>query len=259
MHRCYLPDEDYTTGGTLRIVGEEAHHALRVMRLRPGDACEVFDGCGHAALGRVQPGGRGELVLKVEQMLPDLPRMAEITLAVAIPKGALMELIVQKAVEMGVQRIVPLVTERTIVRLSSAEAEGKVKKWRRTALEACKQCGANKLPLIEQPQPYSEFLRHAEGLPPLRLHCALVPHARTLRGVLESARAAGLCQAVVLVGPEGDFTPTEYEAAEGKGFSPVSLGPIVLRVESAVFFAVSAVRYALDPSATVENGLPGDH
>ena len=259
MHRCYLPDESYEPGKILTIRGEEAHHALRVMRLQIGDACEVFDGAGHAAQGKVRGAMGGELEIEVERVLPPLPRTAGIVLAVAIPKGALMDLIVQKAVEMGVRRIIPLITSRTIVRLSPAEAENKRKKWSRTALEACKQCGVNDIPSVDSPLPWIDFLRGAEELPPLRLHCAIIPQAWSLREALETGRAAGQSEAVVLVGPEGDFTPEENAAAAEAGFFPVSLGPIILRVESAVFFAVSAVRYALDPHLSAEHGLPGNH
>ena len=259
MHRCYLPDESYAPGKVLRIGGGEAHHALRVMRMQVGDDCEVFDGVGHAAQGKVRERTGGELVFEVERVLPPAPRTASVVLAVAVPKGALMELIVQKAVEMGVSRIIPLITSRTVVRLSSDEARNKQKKWSRTALEACKQCGVNCIPTVEIPDSFSDFLRDAEKLQLLRLHCALVPGARSLREVLEAGRAAGQTGAVVLVGPEGDFTPGENAAAAAAGFSPVSLGPIVLRVESAVFFAVAAVRYALDPYMTAEHGLFGAH
>lgn len=244
MHRCYLPDADWNSG-TLLVEGEEAHHALRVMRLRPGDVCEVFDGRGQAARATVTGGQGSTMGLRVEGLLPPMPAVAGITLALAIPKGANMDLIVQKAVEMGVSRIVPLVTERTIVRLQGKEAAAKALKWRRTALEACKQCGVNTLPQVEEPQSFTSFLQRVD-LPELRVACAIVPHARPLRTLLEGARAAGHREVVLLIGPEGDFSPAEYAAAEAAEFLPASLGPIILRVETAVFMAAAAARYALD-------------
>ena len=156
-----------------------------------------------------------------------------------------MDLIVQKAVEMGVQRIIPLITERTIVRIDAKEAAAKTAKWSRTVLEACKQCGVNTLPVVEQPQSYSSFLQRSD-LPALKLQCAIVPHARPMRELLEAARAAGQGECVLLIGPEGDFSPAEYAAGEAAGYQPTSLGPIILRVETAVFLAVAAARYALD-------------
>lgn len=244
MHRCYLPGADWTSSA-LVVEGEEAHHAKRVVRLKPGDKCEVFDGAGQAALAVVQDIQGSSMTLQIEGLLPPLPPTAAITLALAIPKGANMDLIVQKAVELGVSRIVPLMTERTIVRLSGKEAENKTAKWHRTALEACKQCGVSKVPQVEVPQDFSSFLQRAD-MPDLRLICAIVPHAKPLRTVLEKARENGRRHVVLLIGPEGDFSPTEYAAAEQGAYLPVSLGSIILRVETAVFMALSAARYALD-------------
>lgn len=247
MHRCYLPRADFSADAQpLTVQGDEAHHALRVMRLRVGDVCEVFDGCGHAARARIEQAAGGRMQLCVQELLPPLKPVAGITLGIAIPKGALMELIVQKAVEMGVRRIVPLLTERTIVRLNEKEAQAKAEKWRRTALEACKQCGVSLLPVVETPQSYAAWLAR-QDVPELRLQCAILPHAQPLRVALEAGRAAGSREVALLIGPEGDFSPAEYAAGEAAGYAPVSLGDIILRVETAVFFSVAAARYALDP------------
>lgn len=246
MHRCYAPGAALQAGASLDIEGEEAKHALKVMRLRVGDECEVFNGCGQAATGRIAAtSGSSFMTLAELRPLPPMPPVAGITLALAVPKGGNMELIVQKAVEMGVQRIIPLISERTIVRLDAREAAAKTAKWSRTVLEACKQCGVNLLPVVEMPQPYAAFLQRAD-LPALKIQCAIVPHARPLRELLEAARTAGAQDCVLLVGPEGDFSPAEYAAGEAAGFAPASLGPIILRVETAVFLAVAAARYALD-------------
>lgn len=244
MHRCYLPFADFSAG-LLLVEGDEAHHATRVVRLREGDRCEVFDGDGHAALATVLTARSSHLQLQVEAQLPSMPPVADITLALAIPKGGNMELIVQKAVEMGVSRIIPLISDRTIVRPDARDAAAKTLKWQRTVLEACKQCGVNTLPTVEEPQPYARFLERTD-LPGLKVQCAITENARPLRDILEAARAEGVSSATVLIGPEGDFTPAEYAAAEAAGYAPASLGPIILRVETAVFMATAALRYALD-------------
>lgn len=215
------------------------------MRLRAGDECEVFDGAGQAARVQVLSGHGSNMTVQVQELLPAMPPVAGITLALAVPKGNNMDLIVQKAVELGVSRIVPLITERTIVRLSGKDTVAKADKWRRTVLEACKQCGVNTLPVVEEPQSYKLFLQRAD-LPALKVQCAIVPHARPLREVLEEGRAAAQRDCVLLIGPEGDFSPAEYAAAEQVGYIPTGLGPIILRVETAVFMAVAAARYALD-------------
>ncbi len=244
MHRCCLPGADWSADSLL-LEGEEAHHALRVMRLRPGDVCELFDGEGQAARVRVAAVSGASMRVEVEELLAPLPPVAEIVLALAVPKGAHMDLVVQKAVELGVSRVVPLLTQRTIVRLDAREAQAKQLKWQRTALEACKQCGVNRVPQVEPPQPYDRFLQRGD-VPGLRLQCAILPQARPLRELLEAARADGASACTLLIGPEGDFSPAEYEAGAAAGYAPVSLGPIILRVETAVFMAVAAARYALD-------------
>lgn len=99
--------------------------------------------------------------------------------------------------------------------------------------------------MVEQPQSYTDFLKRAD-LPELKLVCAILPESAPMRTVLEEARAAGQQNALLLIGPEGDFSPAEYAAAMQCGFAPISLGPIILRVETAVFMALSSVRYALD-------------
>ncbi len=245
MHRCYLPGMN-PADSHFCVEGEEARHALKVMRLRVGDCCELFDGAGNALSARISAvAGSSSMQLEAVEPLPPLPPVAGITLALAIPKGTNMDLIVQKAVEMGVSRIVPLISERTIVRLDAGQGEAKAAKWQRTVLEACKQCGVNKLPVVEAPQSYAHFLQRGD-LPELKLQCAIVPDARPMRDALEAGRAAGAGQVALLIGPEGDFSPAEYEAGRAAGFAPVSLGPIILRVETAVFMAVAAARYALD-------------
>ena len=245
MHRCYTPGADFATS-SLPVEGEEARHALRVMRLRPGDELEVFDGEGHSAVAQlVQAEGNSAMQLKVLRLLPELPPVAQITLAIAIPKGANMDLIAQKAVELGACRIIPLVTERTIARPGAGEATAKAAKWQRTVLEACKQSGVNRIPMVEPPQPFPHFLQRTD-LPALKLQCAITPTARPMRETLEAARAGGHRAAVILIGPEGDFSPAEYTASAVAGYAPISLGPIILRVETAAFMALSAARYALD-------------
>lgn len=125
------------------------------------------------------------------------------------------------------------------------EAEAKRQKWQRIALEACKQCGQNTLPKVALPVPFAEWLRG--GIPEgLNIIASLAPGVRPVREVLEAARSRSVRHASLLVGPEGDFTDRETAMALEAGFVPVTLGPIVLRVETAAFFGLAAMRYALD-------------
>ncbi len=248
MHRCYLPPAHWSDSGA-RVEGEEAAHALKVMRLKPGDICELFDGEGRAAQARVtHVAGKHAMELEwvslsteqaqaYEARVAALAALPPLTLALAIPKGGNMELIVQKAVELGASRICPLMTERTIVRLKAKEAEAKREKWQRVALEACKQCGVNRVPQVEAVGRLEDFLQQVEATM-LRLCCSLEADARPM-GTLRAEAGAETQGSALLIGPEGDFSPSEYAQIREAGFLPASLGPIVLRVETAVFKALS--------------------
>ena len=239
MPRFHLPPEHWHTA---TLTGDEAKHLAQVLRIRAGERVTVFDGCGRRAEAEVLKVARDQISLKLgEPITPQPPRPA-ITLAQAIPKGKNMDLIVQKAVELGVAAIQPLVTKNTIVH----PGEGKSDKWRRTALEACKQCGQDTLPAIDDPLPFDHWLASGGAGAPsvansLNLIASLAPGARPLRETLRSHPTTAA--ATLLIGPEGDFTPDETSAALAAGFLPVSLGSIVLRVETATLFCLSALRY----------------
>ena len=166
--------------------------------------------------------------------------MPAITLAQAIPKGKNMDLIVQKSVELGIAVIQPLVTRFTVVQ----PGEGKAEKWRRNALEACKQCGQDTLPEIAEPLAFDRWIAGQAKAPGLKLIASLSTGATSLRKILRDHPAT--THATLLVGPEGDFSPAETSAAIDAGFLPISLGSIVLRVETATLFALSALRYEFD-------------
>ncbi|HVJ44820.1 MAG TPA: RsmE family RNA methyltransferase, partial [Luteolibacter sp.] len=219
------------------LSGDEARHLSQVLRIRPGETINVFDGAGKRASAMVLSVSRDHVPLEIgETSSPDKsgPR---IVLAQAIPKGKNMDLIVQKGVELGVSGIVPLVTKNTVVQ----PGEGKSDKWRRNALEACKQCGQDTLPEITEPLSFNAWLEREAALPGLKLlaslHPGAVPFRQTLRENPQPERV------VIAVGPEGDLTREEADAAVAKGFIPVTLGDIILRVETASLFCVSAVRY----------------
>lgn len=245
MPRFYLPKNRWNTS-IWELDGDEAKHAAKVLRLKEGDACTVFDGEGRASRAIIAaPPSSSSVLLKPDGECSAVPGIASLTLCQSIPKGSNMDLIIQKSVELGVGRIIPLITEHTIVRLTPKDAETKQAKWQRTALEACKQCGQNTLPSVEPPRSFREWLNETK-LPEVPIIASLAPGALPIRNVLEEARSKGCRSAAVLVGPEGDFTAGETTLALDAGFRPVTLGPIVLRVETATFFCLSAMRYALD-------------
>ena len=238
MDRFYLPSSDWSAEH-LQLTGEEGHHAVRVMRKKAGDQIELFDGAGRWARGPVITTERGGLVMEraEEGVSPDVS--TRIVLAVAMTKGKTMDLIVQKAVELGVSHIQPLATRNTVVKLSGLDREEKSAKWQRGALEACKQCGQNHLPEVAPVCDLSDYLsREREGSSYL---ASLAPGAKGLRERLSATAASSVVN--LLVGPEGDFAPDEIEAGLTAGFEPVTLGDIVLRVETACLYLISAVRY----------------
>ena len=236
MDRFYIAPGNWEAS---RLDGEEAHHCLRVMRKAEGDEVEVFDGVGRWARGVIS-GAEGESVTltKTAQGRSGMPA-PEVTLCVAIPKGKTMDLVIQKAVELGVARIQPLITERTVARPD--DVQKKQSKWQRVALEACKQCGQNVLPKVETALPIGSWL-------PMRFSSAkgivavLDPAAPLLRTHLRES-VARTDSIEIVIGPEGDLSDAETAALCGEGFAPVSFGTIVLRVETAAIFALGAVRY----------------
>lgn len=235
MARFYLPPEAWTSAPALS--GEEARHLSQVLRIRPGEAITVFDGRGRRAPAVVSSVSRDHVPLQLGESDSIAAASPSVVLAQAIPKGKNMDLIVQKAVELGVSAIQPLVTRNTVVQ----PGEGKSDKWRRTALEACKQCGQDNLPEIADPQPFDAWIKAESSREGLKLIASLAGNSTSLRKTLRDNAAPR--RVVILVGPEGDFTPAETDIALGQSFVPVTLGTIVLRVETASIFCLSALHY----------------
>jgi 16S rRNA (uracil1498-N3)-methyltransferase len=246
MHRFYIAPENWNPD-SLVLEGTEAHHARDVLRLQPGGRVVVFNGHGHEITAEIAQVTRSEILLRKmhEARVPPLP--CQITLAQAIPKGKNMDLIVQKAVEIGASEIAPLISERTIVHLEAKEAAQKQAKWQQIAIEAAKQCGQNWLPTLRMPRKLSDFFANAQ-LQQLRLIGSLQSDALHLKAVLadyEREHQARPESALMCIGPEGDFTPAELNLARSNGCRPITLGPIILRVETAAIYCLSVLSYEL--------------
>jgi 16S rRNA (uracil1498-N3)-methyltransferase len=247
MHRFYLPP-GHCAGETLRLDGREAHHALHVLRLKRGELITVLDGVGNEFLCAVENSSRHAVTLSVSLKNFTPPRPCSITLLQAVPKGKIIESIIQKAVELGARRIVPLLTEHVVTRLNDKDAADKREKWQIVAIEAIKQCGAAWLPEIETPITLGEFLKRRDKFD-LSLVGSLQKERRHPRECLIGFQAQHkrLPQSVgVWIGPEGDFTPEELEAIQASGALPVSLGRLVLRVETAAIYCLSILNYELN-------------
>src|SRR5207237_4119002 len=164
MHRFYVAPEDWNPDA-LTLSESEAHHARDVLRMKRGQKLVVFNGCGHEVTAEiVDLDAKGEIRLRKLHVTETPPLRCRISLAQAIPKGKNMELIVQKAVEIGAAEIFPLISERTIVDLNPKEAAQKQAKWQTVAIEAAKQCGQNWLPQVNAPQKLKEVLSVASGM-----------------------------------------------------------------------------------------------
>ena len=252
---------DTPQGGAGAIVldADESHHLITVNRAQAGQPVVAFDGRGsewHCVLEATE---RRAARLRILQHRQAPHPLCRITLAQAVPLGAGMEGIIRKATEIGTSRIIPLETERTQIHLDGDRVERKAAKWRTTALEAAKQCGNPWLPRIDPIRPYADFLSQEAGAGAgLRLVASLRPGARPLKAVLASRRQAANpqgpatahawgspIQVIWLVGPEGDFTPAELDRAQQHGFLPVTLGPLVLRCETAALYVLSVTTHEL--------------
>ncbi|HTL68082.1 MAG TPA: RsmE family RNA methyltransferase [Lacunisphaera sp.] len=231
----------------IRLEAAESHHLVAVNRCGRGDPVVVFDGRGHEWLTECEDASKDSAVLRVKSARPVAPRPHDITLAPALPKGTAMDDIVRQATEIGAARIVPLLSERTQVHLDADRQDRKLEKWRVAAIEAAKQCGNPWLPEIAPIERFEAFIATAKIFD-LKLVASLHGGATTLKQALahHRARAGGPPRhAVWLVGPEGDFSPAEMTAAITAGFQPITLGPLVLRSDTAACYALSILSYEL--------------
>jgi 16S rRNA (uracil1498-N3)-methyltransferase len=247
MHRFYLPPER-CAGNALRLDGREAHHALHVLRLKHGELVTVLDGVGNEFMCAVEDFGRSVVTLSVslKNFLPAPP--CSVTLLQAVPKGKIIESIIQKSVELGAQRVVPILAERVVMQLDDEDAENKREKWQQVAIEAIKQCGAAWLPKVEAPVTIEQFLARKEKFE-LSLVGSLQKERRHPREVLREfeKKHGRLPQSVaVWIGPEGDFTAEELKTIQNSGALPISLGNLVLRVETAAIYCLSILNYELN-------------
>lgn len=247
--RFYIPAADWNADA-LVLRDAEAHHCTEVMRAKPGDKIVVFNGDGVEASAEIIEASRKEVTLKTLQVNKSAPLTARIVLGQAIPKGKNMDLIIQKATELGCAEIVPFLSERTVVRLDPDDAAKKQEKWQRIAIEACKQCGQNWLPKVATPLALDTYFDSNTGKDiALKLIASLQPDTSSLKEILaehaEMNPDKPAKSALILIGPEGDFTPAEIHLARNGGCLPMTLGPIVLRTETAALYSLSVLAYEL--------------
>ena len=243
MHRFYIPPESWNLDA-LALDESETHHAVDVLRMNPGDKAVVFNGRGAEATVEIAAVTRKSVTLRKLLHAKSPPIACEITLAQAVPKGKAMDLIVQKAVELGAAAICPLLSERTVIQVEEDNAAWKQQKWQAIAIEAAKQCGQNWLPKVDLPRTPKEFFSRPIRYD-LMLIASLQPEAMHLKKLLAETSGKTPKSVLVLVGPEGDFTPAEVGLAKSHGCRPITLGPIVLRTETAAIYSLSVLSYEL--------------
>jgi len=241
MHRCFIESENWRD--TVIVPSEsEAHHLQHVLRAEDGDAVTVFDGAGLEALAVVKFDAAGRLELAVQEINKAAARSVSITLITAIPKGSRADLIFEKATELGIARIMPVISERVIVRLKAKQAEKKVERWNRIAKSAAKQCGTKWLPQIDALQSFEKAIDSLSQFDVVLIG-SLAKSVRPFKAVLQELQKHNLSSIAVIIGPEGDLTAAETEAALAAGALPVSFGELTLRAETAAIYALSVLSY----------------
>jgi 16S rRNA (uracil1498-N3)-methyltransferase len=230
-------DQPLAAGSELDLPTQAAEHVARVLRMAPGDPLVLFNGDGCDYQAAILAVGKREVAVRVEQaraVANESP--LRLVLAQGVARGEKMDLIVQKATELGVARIVPLLTERSEVKLDAARAEKRLAHWRAVAASACEQSGRARVPAVEPTQPLQAWLDGLADDGALRL--ALLPEATQQASGLAFGASGGL----LVVGPEGGLGERDVSALETAGFAGLRLGPRILRTETAGLAALAALQ-----------------
>ncbi len=239
MSRFFIP-KDNITDGAARVTGAEAKHIMNVMRMGPGDHVVFFDGTGREYDGIIKETKTREVLITITGERPDKKNRGElITLVQAIPKKDKMDYIVEKSTELGVGRIIPVVTQRTIVRMDDSKAGVRVSRWRHLALEAAKQCGRPDVPDVSEVTALADVYKGLRANENVLMAC-LTDNTEDLGSV---ARGLAKGPVTVFIGPEGDFTPEEIKTAGEKGARLISLGERVLKSDTAGLYVLSVLDY----------------
>jgi len=240
--RFYAPPEAHEKG-VVTLAAEEARHLRNVLRLKAGDDAYVFDGEGMEYACVIIDGGRGKSPARLEvreNVAPPSPESSlALTLAVALLKGEKFDLVVQKATELGVSRIIPVTTARADVRLRDAsDGARRVIRWHRLALEACKQSGRARVPVIESPTSFSTLIKTETD------ETARVMFTERLgSGLVEAFGTTAPQSLIALVGPEGGWDDDELAEAQGAGWRLVTLSGRVMRAETAAITVTALLQH----------------
>jgi 16S rRNA (uracil1498-N3)-methyltransferase len=255
----FFIDPSQVAGSTITVTGDDLRHIRTVLRKGPGDLLTLADGKGRVYTARIEELRKDGIVTSVIDQRQQEPAGPRIILGQGIAKSDKMDWIVQKATELGVSSVIPLVTERTIVKVR--DEEKRVGRWRKICREAAMQCDRPDIPQVGEIMRYRDFLARTPLGPPLARGeekgggsdaaaivgraLLLLPWEEASRPIKEVLRAHAARTVVVLIGPEGGFSDAEAGMAKEKGFHAVSLGPTILRTETAAVAALSMIGYEL--------------
>ena len=237
MRRVFISGE---LQAEFKIAGPDAHHLMHVLRAKVGQQLVVVDKLRQVAETEIISLAEDHLVLRLGKHLSaDTEPPIEVTLAQSLPKGDKMDFIVQKAVELGVSRIIPVVAANCVVKYNADKRAARQKKWQKIADEAAKQCGRTVQPVVEMVMSLEEVLESKEEAS--MFMCYEGEADQPIREFFASSQARRFC---VLVGPEGGFSPAEVSLCRQKNVQTVTMGPRILRTETAALAALSLLLYA---------------
>jgi 16S rRNA (uracil1498-N3)-methyltransferase len=238
MQRFYI---DRADGGTVAITDNgQLHHLRDVLRLKIGESISVFDSAGNEYSGIAISIEKKQAIIKVTAKKPAHSEQLKLTIACAIPKGNRMDEVIDQLTQLGVGRIIPTLTERVVVKLDEAKKESRLKHWRAIAQSAAEQSQRNTLPIIEPVTPIADVIAQSRNYA-----LKLIPNLEGERKPIKETISPVSKDILVLIGPEGDFTPDEVRLALEAGFIPVSLGETVLRVATAAMAVAAYIKFSV--------------
>lgn len=242
MHARFYHPESISIGQHLALSNDNSHHAFRVLRLKAGDTINLFTGLGGEFVARIETINKsGITVLVLEYLTRDRESPLKIELAQAVCVNEKMDWIIQKAVELGISRIQPVTTVRSIVHLSGERSAKRLQHWQKIIISACEQCGRNQLPQIKPLITLPEWLSHKITMfTDHEIRLMLSTHSeQRLRDLPQPTVGANI---VICVGPEGGFTEDEERAMIHAKFMPLHLGKRIFRTETAALAALAALQ-----------------
>lgn len=260
--RRFYATPDKIADSMITLSGDETHHLVHVLRMTPGNEAFVFDGCGHEYRCSFRKVEHNHAHLDITETLSNIVESPlHLTLAQGLAKGEKFDFIVQKATELGVTMIAPLITRYSDVRFDEQQKKKRVERWRRISLEAMKQCGRRKLVEIAPPRSLREFIALNDASPDKSPFPA--PHDQRVLLLFSGRDGVSVTDAlgekpesgsaIALIGPEGGWSEDEMEALNDYGCTAVTLGPRVLRTETAAVVAIALIQQALGDLSTLDS------